>query len=184
MSNSDPGGQIFLSAPNNHDRFFFLHTFLSPVFDFNVQVAINESRSYTLTSAILEVDIVCDVAMTSTSNILMTDLCDLLYNQCIDNTCCCSIYIYLTHWIRVCKIRFVSARKNCGKPCLVCKKKNFFHGCEVHTEKSVPLHHYLASLGKPYNAEQWPSGLINIPYSRNYRMKNNEVFWFFSGWTI
>ena len=59
-----------------------------------------------------------------------------------------------SHQIRVCKIRFVSARKNRGKPCLVCKKKNFFHGCEMHTEKSVPLHHSLASLGKPYNAEQ------------------------------
>ena len=27
MPNSDPEGRIFLSAPNNHDRFFFLYTF-------------------------------------------------------------------------------------------------------------------------------------------------------------
>ena len=27
MPNSDPQGRIFLSVPNNHDRFFFLHTF-------------------------------------------------------------------------------------------------------------------------------------------------------------
>ena len=26
-ANSDPEGQIFLSMPNSHDRFFFLHTF-------------------------------------------------------------------------------------------------------------------------------------------------------------
>ena len=45
MLNSDPEGRIFLSVPNNHDRFFFLHTFSSPAFDFNVGVAINESRS-------------------------------------------------------------------------------------------------------------------------------------------
>ena len=43
MPNSDPEGRIFLSASNNHDRFFFLHTFWSPAFDFNVGVAINES---------------------------------------------------------------------------------------------------------------------------------------------
>ena len=27
MPNSDPEGRIFQYAPNNHDRFFFLHTF-------------------------------------------------------------------------------------------------------------------------------------------------------------
>ena len=30
IPNSDPEGQIFLSTPNHHDRFFFLHTL--PVF--------------------------------------------------------------------------------------------------------------------------------------------------------
>ena len=74
MPNSDPMGLIFLSAPNNHDGFFFLHTFCSPAFDFNVGVAINKSLSYTLTSAILKVD----VALTSSPNVLMTELCDLL----------------------------------------------------------------------------------------------------------
>ena len=39
-----PKDRFFLSAPKNHDRFFFLHTFRSPVFDFNVGVAINESH--------------------------------------------------------------------------------------------------------------------------------------------
>ena len=42
MLNSDHEGRIFLYAPNNHNRFFFLHTFRSPAFDFNVGVAINE----------------------------------------------------------------------------------------------------------------------------------------------
>ena len=87
MPNSDPEGRIFLSAPNNHDRLFFLHTVWSLTFDLNVGVAINESRSYALTSIILKVDVVCDVAMTSIPNVLTTELRDLLYNQCIDNTC-------------------------------------------------------------------------------------------------
>ena len=65
MPNSDPAGRIFLSAPNNHDRFFFLHTLWSPAFDFNIGVAINEWRSYMLTTAILRVDVLCDVTMTS-----------------------------------------------------------------------------------------------------------------------
>ena len=68
MPNSDPEGRNFLSIPNNCDRFFFLHTFSSPAFDFNIGVAINKSRSYTLTSATLKVDVVC--------------------NQCIDNMYC------------------------------------------------------------------------------------------------
>ena len=43
MPNSDPEGWLFLTAPEKHDRFFFLHTFWSPAFDCNVGVAINES---------------------------------------------------------------------------------------------------------------------------------------------
>ena len=73
-------------------------------------------------SVILKVDVVSDVAMTSTSNVLTTELRDLLYNQCIDNTCCYSFFIYPTGRIRVCEIRFVSTSENCGKACLVCKK--------------------------------------------------------------
>ena len=78
MFNSNPEGRIFLSAPNNYDRFFFSHTFWSPAFDFNVEVTINESRYYTLTSDLLKVDVICDVAMTN-SNSLTTELRDLLY---------------------------------------------------------------------------------------------------------
>ena len=122
MPNSDPEGRIFLSATNNHDRFFLLHTFWPPTFDFYLGVTINESCSYTLTSAILTVNVIYDVTMTSTSNVLTTELHDL-YNQCIDNTCWYSIFIYPTGRIRVCKIRFVSTGKNHGKPCLVCKKR-------------------------------------------------------------
>ena len=61
IPNSDPKGQIFLFSSNNHDRFFFLPTFLSPAFDFNVRVDINESCSFMLTSAILKIDSLCDV---------------------------------------------------------------------------------------------------------------------------
>ena len=65
MPNSDPEGRIFLYAPNNHDRFFFLHTFRSSAFDFNVGVAIHESRSFTLTFAILKCNVIDYVKMTS-----------------------------------------------------------------------------------------------------------------------
>ena len=134
MPNSDPEGQIFLSAQNSHDRFFFLHIFWSPGFDCNVGVTINEWRSYTLTSAILTVDVLCDVAMTSTPNVLMTELLDLLYNQYIDNTCCYSFFIYPTGRIMVCK-----TGKNRWKPCLVCKKKRIHHWCSAGTGKFASL---------------------------------------------
>ena len=64
--------RTFLSAPRDHDIFFFLHIVLSPAFYFNVGVAINESCSYTLTSAIFKTEFVCDVIMTSTFNVLTT----------------------------------------------------------------------------------------------------------------
>ena len=92
MPNSDPVGWIFLYAPNSHDRFFFLHTLESPAFDFNVEVAINDSRFYTLMSAISKFDVVCHIAMTSSPNVLTTELRDLLYNQCIVKTCSYSIF--------------------------------------------------------------------------------------------
>ena len=93
---SDPEGQIFLYAPNNLDRFFFLQTFGSPEFDFNVAVAINvnnKSPSCALTSAILKVDVILDVAMTSTYT---TKLHDLLYNQCIDSSVDMSVFRFLS----------------------------------------------------------------------------------------
>ena len=64
---SDPKGRTFLSAPNTHERFFFLHIFQSPSFDFNVGVAMNESCCFTLMPTILKVDVICDVTMTSSS---------------------------------------------------------------------------------------------------------------------
>ena len=70
-------------------------------------VAINESCSYTLTSA--KVDVVCDVAMTSTSDVLTPELRDLLHNQSIDNMCCYLIFIRSMGRIRVCKIKDLSA---------------------------------------------------------------------------
>ena len=59
-------------------------------------------------------------------NVLVTKLHDLLYNQCIENTCCYSFFIYPTGWVRVCKIRFVSTGENLGKPSLVCKKETIW----------------------------------------------------------
>ena len=54
--------------------------------------------------------------MTSTPNVLTTELRDLLYNQCIDNMF--FLIFYPTGRIRVCKIRFVSTGENRGKPFL------------------------------------------------------------------
>ena len=104
------------------------------MFEFNIEVAINESRSYNLTSAVLKIDVVCDVAMTSTPNVLTTELGDLLYNQCIDNMCCYFFFIIPTGQIRVCKIRFVSPGKNRGKPCPVCKNKDIYGTQYIVTE--------------------------------------------------
>ena len=67
-----------------------------------------------------------DVVMTSTLNVLNTELRDLLYSQHIDNTCSYSFLIYPTGRIRVCKIRFISLGENRGKPCPVCKNKAIF----------------------------------------------------------
>ena len=64
MPNSDPEGRTFLTHRTTI-RFFLLHTFRSPAFDFNVGVAINESHSFTLTSAILKGNVIYDVKMTS-----------------------------------------------------------------------------------------------------------------------
>ena len=80
----------------------------------------------TLTSAILKVDVVFDVAMMSTPNVCTTELRDRLYNQCINNTCYYSFFIYPMGRIKVCTIRFVSTGENCGKPCPICKK-NWSH---------------------------------------------------------
>ena len=68
-------------APNNHDILFFLHTFRAPAFDFNVGAAMNESRSLTLASDIMKIDVVCDVAMMSTPNVLTRELRNLPYNN-------------------------------------------------------------------------------------------------------
>ena len=80
---------------------------------------------------ILKVDVVCDVAMTSLPNVLMTELRDVLYNQCIDNRCCYSFFIYPTGQIMVCKIRFVSTGEDRGIPCLVCKKVLRTGSCHI-----------------------------------------------------
>ena len=122
MPNSDPEGRIFLSTPNTHDRFFLSHTFWSPAFDFSIEVTINKSRSFMLTSTILKVDVICDITMTSTPNVLTTEVHDVLYNKCIDNTWCCLIFIYPTCRTRICNLRFVNTGEKCRKPSLVCKK--------------------------------------------------------------
>ena len=110
MPNSDPEGQILLSAPSSHD------TIWSPAFNFNVGDAIKESRS-----AILE----CDVAIMPTPNILKWQSYTTSYTTNVLTTCV--VVRFLSHGrIRVCKIRFVSPGENCGKPCLVCKKAVFW----------------------------------------------------------
>ena len=120
---------------------FFLHTFWSPAFEFNVGVAINESHSYTLTSAIFKVDVICDVAMMSFSNVLTTELRDLLYNQCIDNTCCYSFLAHLsrrlTRWAYRMGLEPASVRPSMCPSVRLC----------VHTFK----HEYLLDQQADYN---------------------------------
>ena len=82
---SDPEGRIFSSAPDNYDRFFFLHTFWTPAFDFNIGVAINE---------FICVDVRHIERWRRVWRQLSTELRDLQYNQCIDKTCCYSVFIY------------------------------------------------------------------------------------------
>ena len=72
MPNNDFVGWIFLSAPNSHNRFFFLHILGSPAFDFNAEVTINDSRFYTLMCAMSKSNIVCHIAMTSSPNFRVT----------------------------------------------------------------------------------------------------------------
>ena len=98
--------------------------FLAYLLISSIGVTIYESRSYTLMSAILKIDVICNVIMMSTPNVLTTELPDLLYNQSIDNTCCNLFFIYPMGRIWVCKIRFVNTGENRRKPCLVCKKKS------------------------------------------------------------
>ena len=96
-----------IRTKQSYDRFFFLHTFRPTAYDFNVGVAMNKSYCFTWTSAILKVDVLCDV---------IKALRDLLYNQCIDNMCCYSFFICPTGRITVCKIRIVSKGENGRKP--------------------------------------------------------------------
>ena len=91
-----PRDGFFLSAPNNHDKFFFLHTFWSAVFAFAIGVAIDKSCSYMLTSTILKADVISDIAVMSTSNVLTTELRDLIYNQCIWHHVLIFVF-YLSH---------------------------------------------------------------------------------------
>ena len=113
------------------DRFFYqhqqtmivfvLHTVCSPAFVFNVGVAINQSCSYMLMSTILKVDVICDVTMMSTPNIIMTELRDLLHNQHIDNICYSFLSIPLVNkdmWDKICH----------GKLCLVCREAHSASG--------------------------------------------------------
>ena len=87
-------------------------------------------------SAILEVDVVCGVAMTSTPN---SNVISYITN--VSTTCYYSFFIYPTSQIRVCTIRFVSTGKNRGNPCLVCKKKpvQYQECCQIKFKKSVIL---------------------------------------------
>ena len=128
MQYSDPEGQIFLSAPNNHDRFFFWHIFWSPAFDFNVGVAINKSCSYTLTSAILKVEIDVNVSTSQwrqrrndINSQRLNDSYVTSYTTNVLTTFVICFFIYPTGRLRVFKVRFVSTGENRGKPCLVCK---------------------------------------------------------------
>ena len=85
--------------------------------------------------------------MTLTPNVLTTELRDHIYNQCVDNTCCYSFFIYPTGWIRVCSIRF-SALVKIAENHVSYARKKIYHGGSVQIEKSVPRDNCLISVGK------------------------------------
>ena len=78
MPTNDPEGPIFLTASYNYDGFFFLHTSIY----FNVESPL---RSHVDVWHIESWRRMC-IPMTTTSNVLTTQLRDLLYDQFIDNT--------------------------------------------------------------------------------------------------
>ena len=108
--------------------FFYPHQ--TTVMDSFLAYLLSSFCSYMLTSATLRVYVVCDVATTSTSNVLATELRDFLYNHRINGACCC----FLTT-PRVgrghAEMRFGGNRV---KPCLVCKKNS-----PLIFEYSVPV---------------------------------------------
>ena len=84
----------------------------------------------------MKADVVYDVAMTPTPNVLPTELHDL-YTINVLTTCVIRYFMYPMGQIRVCKIRFVSTGEYHGKPCPVCKNIRILNDCEVRTENSV-----------------------------------------------
>ena len=79
------------------------------------------SHSYMLTSAMLKAGVVYDFTMTSTPNVLTTNVTS--YTTIVLTTHFVNCFlIYPIGWIRVCEIRFVSTGENHRKPGLVCKK--------------------------------------------------------------
>ena len=133
QSQCDSEGWIFLSAPNNHGRFFFLHTFWSPALDFNVGVAINKSLDVHHIESWRRMWHRNDINSQRLNNIVTWPPIQPMYWQHV----LLFAFIYPTGRIRVCKKRFVTSVENRGKPCLVCKSIRIFNGCEVQTENSV-----------------------------------------------
>ena len=156
MPKSDSEGLIFLPASKYHDKILFLAYLLISSVWFQRRT---RHQQVTLTSTILKADVICGVVMTSIPNVLTTELRDFLYNQCIDNTCCYSFFIYPMGRIRVCKIRFVSPCENRGKPCLVCKKRISIQWFPYLVCKK--LLSYMQSEVKHTKIQQWDQVISN-----------------------
>ena len=126
MSDCDPKGWIFLSAPNIYERFFFLHTF--------------HFRKWVFDNAVTSIADVNHIVMTiqwrlvtsflSVTSNLTTAYRDSRYNQFISNTWKFSIFIFPTARLRVCEIKFASTSVICGNPYPECKNERFYQGCE------------------------------------------------------
>ena len=123
MSDCDPEGWIFLSAPNTYDTFFFLHTF--------------HFRKWVFDNAVSSIADVHHIVMTipwrlvtsfrSLTSTLTMAYRDVRYSQCISNTRKFSIFIFPTR--KLCEIRFASTGVICGRPYPVCKHIRILHGC-------------------------------------------------------
>ena len=115
MQNNDPEGRNFLSPPNTHVWYFFLHTFWFRMFYFISSIHYHTQWRWRRT--VLNVTSLWrrnDVNLT-------TKLRDLPYNQCKPNSR--ENFLFLSYpWDNMGEIRISIPSENIGFPYSVCKK--------------------------------------------------------------
>ena len=152
MQNSDPKEWNFLSAPNSHVWFFFLHTVRFRMFYFKSSIHYHSQWHW------------CRTSLNLTSSWRRNDinltikLCDVLYNQCKPNSRA-NFFFCATHgWDNMGEIRISIPSENLGFPFPVCKNIRILHECEVRIENSVPRVTVWHHEALPSDAKQWTRG--------------------------